>query len=105
MYETRFAVRFVFCMLVSTAALILADALPALAITTPASGSFAYDVYDIAVNDILKGPVGFVAGVGAIAFGAVAAIRSEVMAAVPAVLGGAALLKADAIVGSLGAIF
>jgi hypothetical protein len=35
----------------------------------------------------------------------VAAIRSEVMAAVPAVLGGAALLKADAIVGSLGAIF
>jgi len=105
MNETRFTVRFVFCMLVSAAVCILADALPALAITTPATGSFAYDVYDIAVNDILKGPVGFVAGIGAIAFGAVAAIRSEVMAAVPAVLGGAALLKADAIVGSLGAIF
>ena len=34
----------------------------AFAITAPVAGSFAYDVYDMAVNSILKGPIGFVAG-------------------------------------------
>jgi len=36
------------------------------AFTTPAAGSFMYDIYDIAVEKLLKGPAGFVAGVGAI---------------------------------------
>lgn len=105
-YENmKHEVRHMICLLVFAAAYILLSVLPVLAINTPTTGSFAYDVYDIAVNSILKGPVGFVAGVSAIALGAVAAIRSQVMAAIPAVLGGAALLKADAIVSSLGAIF
>lgn len=77
----------------------------AMAISSPASGSFAYDVYDIAVNKILQGPIGFVCGVAAIAYGAVNAIGGRVFGAVPAVLGGAALLKADAIVNTLGLIF
>lgn len=77
----------------------------AMAISSPASGTFAYDVYDIAVNDILKGPIGFVCGVAAIALGAVNAIKGQVFGAVPAILGGAALLKADSIVGSLNLIF
>ncbi len=76
----------------------------AFAITTPATGSFAYDIYDIGVNSILKGPIGFVAGVGAIIFGAIEAIRGQVLGAVPAILGGAALLKADDIVQTLGCI-
>ena len=75
------------------------------AVTTPATGSFAYDVYDIAVNKMLKGPIGFVAGMAAMVFGAVAAIQQRVMAAVPAVLGGAMLLKADSILTTLGALF
>ncbi len=74
------------------------------AITAPASGSFAYSVYDIGVNDILKGPIGFVGGVAAIVWGAVTAIQGRIMSAVPAIIGGAAMLKADAIVSSLGAI-
>ena len=74
------------------------------AITAPASGSFAYSVYDVGVNDILKGPIGFVGGAAAIVYGAVAAIQGKVMAAVPAILGGAVMLKADSIVSSLGAI-
>jgi len=85
--------------------LVLALSPVAMAITAPAAGAFAYDVYDVAVNSILKGPIGFVGGVVAIVFGAVAAIRAEVMYAIPAILGGAVLLKADSIVTSLGAIF
>ena len=76
-----------------------------LAITAPASGTFAYDIYDIAVNSILKGPIGFVGGLGAIVFGAVNAIRGQVLPAIPSILGGAALIKADSIVTSLGMIF
>ena len=72
------------------------------AITAPAAGSFAYDVYDIGVNKILKGPVGFVGGVAAIVIGAIAAIRAQIMLAIPAILGGAVILKADTITTSLG---
>ena len=31
----------------------------AMAMTVPAAGSFAYDLYDIGVNQILLGPIGF----------------------------------------------
>ena len=84
-------------------AMVMAAVAPdAFAITAPTDGSFAYDVYDIAINEILKGPVGFVCGVGAIAFGAFSAIRSQIFPAVSATLGGGALIKSDAIVTSLG---
>lgn len=76
----------------------------ALAIVAPVAGSFAFDIYDIGVNSILKGPIGFVAGVGAIIFGSIEAIRGQILGAVPAILGGAALLKADDIVQTLGCI-
>lgn len=77
---------------------------PAWAIVIPAAGTFAYDIYDIVVNGILTGPVGFVAGVGAIVFGAYMAIRSEIMMAIGAIIGGAIILKADAITTTMGAI-
>ena len=76
----------------------------ALAMTAPSTGSFAYDIYDIGVNSILKGPIGFIGEVGAIVFGAIEAIRGRILEAVPAILGGAALLKADSIVQTLGCI-
>lgn len=75
----------------------------ALAITAPVGG-FAQDVYDIGVTKVLKGPIGFVAGVASIVWGAMVAIQGRVMGAAPAVLGGAVLLKADAVVESLGCI-
>lgn len=74
------------------------------AITAPTSGSFAYDVYDIGVNKILKGPIGFVGGVAAIGVGVLAAMRSMIMMAISAVICAAVLLKADSLVESLGAI-
>jgi len=75
------------------------------AITAPAAGSFAYDVYDMAVNSILKGPIGFVAGLAAVCFGAALAIQQKIGGAIPALLGGAVLLKADTIVSSMGLLY
>ncbi len=75
------------------------------AIVAPAAGSFAYDIYDVAVNSVLKGPIGFVAGIAAIVLGAINAIMGKIMMAFPAILGGAALIKADTIVTSMGQIF
>ena len=74
------------------------------AITSPQQGTFAYSVYDVGVNDILKGPIGFVGGAAAIVYGAIMAVQGRVMGAIPAILGGAVMLKADTIVSSLGAI-
>ena len=76
----------------------------AIAIVAPATGTFAYDVYDVAVVKMLQGPIGFVGGVAAMIIGAVLAIQGKIMGAIPAICGGAVLLKADALVTSLGAI-
>ncbi len=76
----------------------------AFAMTVPAAGSFAYDLYDIGVNQILLGPIGFVAGVACMVFAAIMAIRQMILPAAGVVLGGAFLLKADAVVQTVGAI-
>jgi outer membrane receptor protein involved in Fe transport len=75
------------------------------AISVPTTGTFAYDLYDIAVNKILKGPVGYVGGIAAMVIGAISLITGRVLTAVPAVLGGAALLKADTLIQGLGLVF
>ncbi|MBI3753975.1 MAG: hypothetical protein HY266_08055 [Deltaproteobacteria bacterium] len=77
----------------------------AFAVTAPVAGSFAYDVFDIGVNKILKGPIGFVGGVSAMALGAWSAVTGKIGVAIPAVIGGAVLMKADALVTSLGFLF
>lgn len=73
------------------------------AIAVPAGG-FAQDVYDIAVTQILQGPIGFVAGVAAMVVGAVSAIQQRIMEAIPAILGGAVLMNAETLVTSLGVV-
>ena len=75
------------------------------AFTAPAAGSFAYDVYDIAVKKIAQGPVGFVAGVTGIVLGVMQLFAGRVLSAVPGVLGGALILKSEDIVTSLGLLF
>ncbi len=76
----------------------------AMAFTVPTSGSFAYDLYDLAVNQILKGPVGFVAGVGFIILCVFAIARQMVLPAILCLFAGVILIKADAIVATLGGI-
>jgi len=75
------------------------------AFVAPAAGTFAYTVYDVAVTQMLNGAVGFVAGVGAMAMGAVMAIQQKVMLAIPCILGGAVLLNAESLVTTLGLTF
>lgn len=73
------------------------------AIVAPANTSLAYDIYDVGVNKILKGPVGFVAAVAAIGYGATQVMKAWPIALM-SVLGGSAIIKADTIVTSLGAL-
>ena len=91
--------------LLFTLFLVMAIVPSAFAITAPAAGSFAYDVYDMAVNSILKGPIGFVCGLAAVCFGAALAIQQKIGGAIPALLGGAVLLKSDTIVTSMGLLY
>ncbi len=77
---------------------------PAYAITTPVLGDFAYDLYDIGVNKVLKGPAGFVGGIAGMVMAAILLIRQQILPAAATVLGSAFLLKADAIITSLGAL-
>ncbi len=91
---TAMAVSTVACLLIST---------NAMAMAVPAAGSFAYDLYDVGVNQILLGPIGFVAGVACMVFAAILAIRQMILPAAGVVLGGAFLLKADAVVQTIGA--
>lgn len=74
------------------------------AFNAPAAGTFAFDIYDIGVNQILKGPIGFAAGVGSMVAAAIMAIRQMLLPAAATILGGAFLLKADRVVTSLGAL-
>lgn len=72
------------------------------AVTEPAAGTFAYDIYDLAINQILDGPIGFVGGSAAVVMGGVMAVKNQFLPAVAAVLGGAAILKSNSITQSLG---
>lgn len=74
----------------------------AMAMAVPAAGSFAYDLYDIAINSILLGPIGFIAGVGFIVLAAIMAIRNMYVPAGGLVLAAAFMLKADTVVQSFG---
>lgn len=83
---------------------LLAAAGTAMAFTAPAATDFFYDIYDIGVNKMLKGPIGFVAGIMAMVAAAVLAIRQMILPAAGTVLAGIFLLKADTLVTSLGAL-
>ena len=76
----------------------------ALAMTVPAAGSFAYDLYDIGVNQILLGPVSFTGGVACMCVAAILAIRQMILPAAGVVLGGAFLLRANTVVETIGAL-
>ncbi len=93
------------CLIITTG-IVLGTAATAAAITAPTGPTdFAWDVYDIGINRILNGPIGFVAGAGAMVAGAVAAIQQKLGLAAMAILGGAILLNADTMITSLGMVF
>lgn len=86
------------------AGLVALSVTAALAITAPASTSFAYDLYEIAVEKIITGPIGFASGVLAVVCAAHCVITNKIPHAVTCVVAGTALLKSKDIVVSLGNI-
>jgi hypothetical protein len=73
------------------------------AFTAPAAGSFGFDVYDIVVNQILNGPIGFIGGVILIVFGATQIIKNWMMT-IMCVIAGTVLIRAEDLVITLGAM-
>jgi len=74
-------------------------------IPVPGAGTFAFDIYDVAVNQVLNGPIGFTGGVAAMAMGGMMAIQQKIALAIPCLLGGALLMTADTMTTTLGAVF
>ena len=83
-------------------AAVLAFAGNALAWTTPTSGSFLYDAYDIAVNKILKGAPGFLMGMGLVGYGGHAFMEGQKFRGAVGLIAGGCLVKLDSITTSLG---
>lgn len=82
----------------------LASATSALAYTAPAGG-WAQEVYDLAITNILQGPIGFVGGVGAMAAGAISFLQQRIFVGVICMTAGAILMNAENLVTALGALF
>jgi len=75
------------------------------AITAPAAGSLFYDAYDIVVNQMLSGAVGFVAAILIFAMSIGLFLMQKVVPGVVGIVCAAILIKAPSIVTSLGAVF
>ncbi len=76
-----------------------------MAVTAPAAGDFSYEVYDLVVTRVLNGPIGFVAGVGTMAAGAIAAVQNKIFPGLVCMGSGTVLMNAESLVTALGATF
>jgi len=75
----------------------------AFAVTAPATGSFAYDLYDVVVVDMIQGAPGFVGGLVGVVYSATKIATNWMLAAL-GVVGSTAVIQADTITTSLGAL-
>ena len=73
------------------------------AFSAPAAGDLGYDIYDIVVNQGVKGPLGFVGGVAAFLFG-VSRLFSNIMIGIPTIVAAVCLIKADSILQTFGMV-
>ncbi|KMS58315.1 hypothetical protein V473_09405 [Sphingobium cupriresistens LL01] len=73
------------------------------AFQAPAAGDLGYDIYDIVVNQGVKGPLGFVGGVAAFLFG-VSRLFSNIMIGIPTIVAAVCLIRADSILQTFGLI-
>jgi hypothetical protein len=73
------------------------------AFTAPAAGDFGYDIYDITVNQILGGPIGFIGAVALIVWGATK-MMTNWMITIVCVIAGTILIRAADMVTTLGAV-
>lgn len=85
------------------AALLVLVTSAARAFAIPAAGDFGFDVYDIVVNQILNGPIGFIGGVALIVFGATQIMKNW-FTTILCIVAGTVLIRADDLVVTLGAL-
>lgn len=75
----------------------------AMAFTAPAAGDFGFDIYDIVVNQILGGPIGFIGAVALIVWGATKMVTNW-MITIVCIIAGTILIRAEDLVQTLGAV-
>jgi hypothetical protein len=73
------------------------------AFAAPAAGAFGYDIYNLVVNQILAGPIGFVGAIALIVWGATK-LTTNWMLCIMCLIAGTVIIRADAIVQTLGAL-
>ena len=86
---------------VGTLLIAMTQASAAHAFQAPAAGDLGYDIYDIVVNQGVKGPLGFVGGVAAFLFG-VSRLFSNIMIGIPTIVAAVCLIRADSILQTFG---
>lgn len=82
---------------------LVAGATAAHAFAAPKAGDLGYDIYNIVVNQGVKGPLGFVGGVAAFLFG-VSRLFSNIMIGIPTIVAAVCLIKADSILLTFGMV-
>lgn len=77
---------------------------PALAsaFQAPASGSFAFSVYDLFMNEILTGAIGFVIAAGLVLYAIFWAVRSNVFGTIVCAIAAGLIIFIEDVVISLG---
>jgi hypothetical protein len=81
----------------------MATAMAAQAFAVPANGSLGYDVYDVVVNQLAAGPIGYAGAIILMIWGA-SLVMKQWLVTVMCVIAGTVIIKAQAIVQSLGAL-
>ena len=74
----------------------------AFAFTAPASGSFAFSVYDLFMNEILTGAIGFVIAAGLVLYALFWAVRSNVFGTIVCAIAAGLIIFIEDVVISLG---
>lgn len=74
----------------------------AFAFSAPATGSFAYSVYDLFMNEILTGAIGFVIAAGLILYAIFWAVRSNVFGTIVCAICAGLIIFIEDVVISLG---
>ena len=72
------------------------------AFTAPASGSFAFSVYDLFMNEILTGAIGFVIAAGLVLYALFWAVRSNVFGTIVCAIAAGLIIFIEDVVISLG---
>lgn len=86
---------------ISLATIVLSP-VSAMAFEAPSTGSFAYSVYDLFMNDILTGAIGFVIAAGLILYAIFWAVRSNIFGTIICAICAGLIIFIEEVVISLG---